>query len=193
MSYRRVALLSLGLLLTLTLVSAAQQAAPSSAVNNDFIQKQFGETCTLLPGPMPFRADVNGDGIEDIVMAGRCTNPMMDAAEHNYQVVDPYFTYFGYGDPKISSEFATDDPDRRSLVLLVIHGDGPEAWRSNTPKAKFVIINLPFKQFQVKKLTIKKKTMMGIYVEETGGDQMISVLAWDGKKYRYVPLGSTLE
>ena len=56
-------------------------------------------------------------------------------------------------------------------MLLVIHGAGPEAWRAATPKAKFVIINLPFKQIAVKKLSVKKKTVMAIYAEETGGDR----------------------
>jgi hypothetical protein len=76
----------------------------------------------------------------------------------------------------------------------VIHGAGPEAWRAPVPKAKFLIVNLPYKQVIVKKMTIKKnKTMMGIFTEETGGDQATSVLFWDGRKYRYQPLGSSME
>ena len=75
-------------------------------------------------------------------------------------------------------------------MLLVIHGSGAEAWRAATPKAKFVIINLPFKQITVKKLKVKKKTVMAIYAEETGPDRMTSALFWDGKKYRYQPIGS---
>jgi hypothetical protein len=34
---------------------------------------------------------------------------------------------------------------------------------------------------------------MGIYVDETGGDAMTSVLFWDGRKYRYQPMGSNME
>jgi hypothetical protein len=34
---------------------------------------------------------------------------------------------------------------------------------------------------------------MAIYVEETGSDQMTSVIFWDGKRYKYEPLGSSLE
>jgi len=60
-------------------------------------------------------------------------------------------------------------------------------------KAKFVIINLPFKQITVKKLTVKKKTVMAIYADETGGDRMTSATFWDGKKYRYQPIGSSME
>jgi hypothetical protein len=77
-------------------------------------------------------------------------------------------------------------------VLLVIHGAGDEAWRAAVPKAKFVIINLPFKQVAVKKLMVKKKPIMAIYAEETGGDRMTSATFWDGKKYRYQPIGSSL-
>jgi hypothetical protein len=55
-----------------------------------------------------------------------------------------------------------------------------------------VIINLPFKEVVVK-LTVKKKTVMAIYAEETGGDRMTSATFWDGKKYRYQPIGSSME
>jgi hypothetical protein len=78
-------------------------------------------------------------------------------------------------------------------VLLIIHGAGAEAWHSATPKAKFVIINLPFKQIAVRKLMVKKKPVMAIYAEETSADQMTSAIFWDGKKYRYQPLGAGLE
>ena len=61
------------------------------------------------------------------------------------------------------------------------------------PNAKFVILNLPFKQIAVKKLTVKKKTVMAIYAEESGADRMTSATFWDGKKYRYQPIGSSME
>jgi hypothetical protein len=192
MSYFRI----LCVCVLLVLPSAAQQPnskAAAVAVDNAFVQKQFGSTCTLIPGPQPQMADLDGDGIEDIVMVARCTNPLIDQAEDNFQVVDPYNTFYGFGDTKITTQFASEDPQARAVVLLIIHGAGPQAWHSATPGAKFVIINLPFKQILVKKLAIKKKTMMAIYAEETGGDQMTSVIFWDGKKYHYQPLGAGLE
>lgn len=178
--------------IALTFLALAQQPpTPSkSAVDDDFIQKEFGSTCKLMPGPPQLRADLNGDGIEDLVVAGHCTNPLADQAEDNFTVIDPYNTFYGYGDTKITTQFASEDPATRGLVLLVIHGAGPEAWRAATPKAKFVIINLPFKQIAVKKLLVKKKAVMAIYAEETGGDRMTSATFWDGKKYRYQPIGS---
>ena len=70
-------------------------------------------------------ADLDGDGIEDIVIPARCTNPMMDQAENSFVVVDPYNSFFGYGNPKVTTQFASEDPDRRGYSLLVIHGAGP--------------------------------------------------------------------
>jgi hypothetical protein len=181
--------------LALTSIALAQQTPPpsTSAVDDDFIQKQFGSTCKLMPGPPQLKADLDGDGIEDLVVAGHCTNPLADQAEDNFTVIDPYNAFYGYGNTKITTQFASEDPVTRGLVLLVIHGAGPEAWRAAAPKAKFVIINLPFKQIAVKKLSVKKKTMMAIYAEETGGDRMTSATFWDGKKYRYQPIGSSME
>jgi hypothetical protein len=177
--------------------AAAQQSPaqsnPASIVNNDFVQKQFGSTCTLMPGPQPLVADLDRDGIEDIVIAARCTNPLMDQAENDYKVVDPYNSFFGYGNPKITSQFASENPATRGLSLLIIHGAGADAWRADAPKAKFVIINLPFKQIAVKKLTLKKKPVMAIYAEEAGAGQTISAIFWDGKKYKYQPLGSRMD
>ena len=181
--------------IALSFLAVAQQAPPPStpAVDDDFIHKQFGSTCKLMPGPPQLMADLDGDGIEDLVVAGHCTNPLADQAEDNFTVIDPYNTFFGYGDTKITTQFASEDPATRGLVLLVIHGSGPEAWRAATPKAKFVIVNLPFKQIAVKKMMLKKKAVMAIYAEETGGDRTTSAVFWDGKKYKYRPMGSSLE
>ncbi len=197
MSFPKSVPLLIAFCLGLSLTSAAQPASvPSTttpAVNNDFVQKQFGSTCSLI-GIDPLIADLDNDGVADIVIPARCTNPMMDQAENGFIVVDPYNSFFGYGNPKITTQFSSDDPERRGLALLVIHGAGPEAWHSATPKAKFIIVNLPFKQVVVKKMAVKKnKTIMGIFTEETGGDQATSVLFWDGRKYKYVPLGSSME
>ena len=178
---------------TLTAQPASVPAPAKFTVDNSFVQKQFGSTCSLI-GLEPLIADLDSDGIEDIVIPARCTNPMMDQVENSFVVVDPYNSFFGYGNPKVTTQFASDDPERRGYSLLVIHGAGPEAWHSVTPKAKFIIVNLPFKQVVVKKLAVKKnKTIMGIFTEETGGDQSTSVLFWDGRKYKYVPLGSSME
>ena len=76
------------------------------------------------------KADLDGDGIEDLVVAARCTNPLADQAEDNFTVIDPYNRFYGYGNTKITTQFASEDPATRGLVLLVIHGAGAEAWRA---------------------------------------------------------------
>jgi hypothetical protein len=178
---------------TFTAQAASVPAVSKPIVDNDFVQKQFGSTCSLI-GMAALIADLDSDGVEDIVIPARCTNPMMDQVENSFVVVDPYNSYFGYGNPKITTQFASDDPERRGYTLLVIHGAGPEAWHSATPKAKFLIVNLPFKQVVVKKMAVKKnRTIMGIFTEETGGDQATSVIFWDGRRYKYQPLGSSME
>jgi len=194
MSLPRVAIfLALLSIWALTAHSASVPSPTNPVVNNDFVQKQFGSTCSLI-GIDPLIADLDNDGVEDIVIPARCTNPMMDQVEDSFVVVDPYNSFFGYGNPRVTTQFASDDPERRGYSLLVIHGTGPEAWHAATPKAKFVIVNLPFKQVLVKKMAIrKKKPVMGIFAEETGGDQATSVVFWDGKKYKYQPLGSSME
>src|SRR5215471_10706838 len=201
MSYRTRLLPAL---FALVLVAAAQTKqpapmpapakAPSPAVTDEFIHKQFGDNCSLLAGPPQFVADLDGDGIDDLVVAARCKNPMEDKDEHSFMVADPYDTFLGFGDVKVTSTFATDAPERRGVCLLIIHGTGDDAWRAENPRAKFLMINLPFKNLAVKKLTLKKRTTLAVYMEESGeGESTSSVLYWDGKRYKYQQLGSTME
>src|SRR6266853_975732 len=70
---------------------------------------------------------------------------------------NPYHSFYGFGDPKVTSAFTTDDPSRKSIVLLVIHGSGPEAWRAEKPKGKFVLINIPVQTVSVRRVKMGKK------------------------------------
>jgi hypothetical protein len=46
----------------------------------------------------------------------------------------------------------------------------------------------------VKRLAVKKRTVLGVYMEEKGeGENTSSVIFWDGKKYHYQILGADLE
>jgi hypothetical protein len=172
----------------------ARAKTPSPAVTDELIHKQFGDNCSLLPGPPQFVADMDDDGIDDLVVAARCKNPMADKDEYSFVVADPYDSFLGYSDVKVTSTFASDEPDRRGVSLLIIHGAEKDDWRAETPKAKFLLINMPFKTLVVKRLALKKKTILGIYMEEKGeGENTSSVIFWDGKKYKYQSLGSTLE
>jgi len=208
MSYSRflpLSILSAALILTSLSVTSAQskkQPPPppaharyaSPAVTDEFVHKQFGENCSVLQGPPQFVGDLDGDGIDDLVIAARCKNPIADKDEYAFQVSDPYDAFLGYGDVRVTSTFASDEPERRGVSLLIIHGAGTNAWHAETPKAKFVLINMPFKTLAVKRLALRKKTVLGVYMEEQGeGEQTSSVLYWDGKKYRYQQIGANFE
>ena len=172
----------------------AHAKAPSPAVTNEFIHQQFGENCSLIAGPPQFVGDLDDDGIDDLVVAAKCKNPMADKDEYSFMVADPYDSFLGFSDVKVTSSFASDEPERRGLSLLIIHGAEKDGWRAEKPKAKYLLINLPFKTLAVKRLALKKKTILGIYMEEHGeGEDTSSVVYWDGKKYKYQQLGSTLE
>jgi hypothetical protein len=172
----------------------AHAKAPVPAVTDQYVHKEFGDNCSLLSGPPQFVGDLDGDGIDDLVVAGRCKNPMADQAEYGFRVADPYDSFLGFGEVKVTSTFASDEPERKGVCLLVVHGVGPEAWRSEKQKPKFVLINLPFKTLSVKRLAMKKRTILGVYMEEQGeGEATSSVIFWDGKKYRYQILGADLE
>jgi hypothetical protein len=192
------------LLLSGSLVTAgAQQAPPAAApnattlpgVDDNFVKQRFGTEFTLKPAFPPMTGDIDGDGVEDLILVAQARNPMLDEGGFSYSVQDPYHAFFGFGDPKITSGFASEDPERKGFVLLIIHGAGADAWRSATPKAKFVLINIPFKEILgLRRVMIKKKVTMAIGIAEYGGTQTTSAIYWDGKKkYKYEPLGSAMD
>ncbi|HTU40798.1 MAG TPA: hypothetical protein VMF10_03760 [Candidatus Aquilonibacter sp.] len=172
----------------------AHAQSPVPAVTNEYVHKEFGDNCSLLPGVGQFVGDLDGDGIDDLVLAARCKNPMADQGEYGFRVSDPFDSDFGYGNVKVTSGFISEDPDRKDIVLLIVHGVGPQAWRSDKEKPKFLLINLPFSAVTVKRLALRKRTVLGVYMEgEEEGEQVSSVVFWDGKKYRYQSLGSAME
>src|SRR5262250_3367919 len=114
---------------------ATSISAVAPAVDENFIHKQFGEEFSLTSASTPYMRDIDGDGVEDMVIVARSKKPMLDAAEHNYKVVDPYYDFYGYGDPKLTATFGSEDLMVKNLVILIIHGAGAQAWRSDTPRA----------------------------------------------------------
>ena len=173
-----------------TAASATSMSTAAVEVDENFIHKQFGEEFSLVPGSTPYMRDVDGDGVEDMVIIARSKKPMLDAAEHNYKVVDPYYDFYGYGDPKLTATFGSEDLMEKNLVILVIHGAGAQAWRSDTPSAKFVIINVPFKKVSVRRLQLRKRQVNAIFAEEADSSAGDSVIFWNGKQYKYQPLGT---
>ena len=205
MSYMRIALASV-ICATLCITGAAAQhnsavtpahstaSVPSTSesinVDETFIHKQFGEEFSLTPLSTPFVRDIDGDGIDDLVIIARSKKPMLDAAEHSYRVIDPYYDFFGYGDPKLTASFGSEDLVEKNLVVLIIQGSGADAWRAEKPKGKFVIINLPFKKVVVRRLQLRKRQVNAIFAEEANSSAGDSVVFWDGRQYRYQPLGT---
>jgi hypothetical protein len=202
--FQRLAFLSLLAVFAAAPVLAQQPASPAAStlppsIDGKFVHDHFGREFTLMPEFLPMVADMNGDGIDDLILAARTKSPMLDAGGFEYTVSDPYHSFYGFGDPKVTSAFTTDDPSRKSIVLLVIHGSGPEAWRAEKPKGKFVLINIPVQTVSVRRVKMGKKVLMAIGVEEYGGDRTTSAIFWDGnvKKntgaYKYEPLGAAMD
>ena len=187
-----------------TFIAAQQSVAPASAsVPADLkavVHKQVGddfEIATQKSAGTGFKyriaqhekwtpflvADLDGDGVEDAVIVVRSKSPMAGEGEYHYKVIDPYFTAYGYGDPKITTTLASEDPENRN-ILLVIHGEGPQAWRAENPKAKFVIVNLPIENIVARKTTYKKHLVAAI--DPQSAESNGALVLWDGKKYRWV-------
>jgi hypothetical protein len=104
---------------------------------------------------------------------------MAQMSAKNYRVLDPYDAYFGFGDPKVTIKFAGFG-DGTSHCVLVVHN-----YRAATPKAKFVLVNLPFEKLGLGSFSLKKKTVAGIATTEEGG--LNAVVYWNGKKYKWEP------
>jgi hypothetical protein len=164
------------------LFSVAQQAPAPALDPQQLCAREFGDTFKLDAKFSPMIADFDGDGQEDVALVASSKNVLGGELDYHYRTIDPYDSYFGWGDPKITVQFAATNAYGTRYVL-VVHN-----WRA--PKAKFVIINLPFEKLSVARVVHRKKTMSTIHAEETGG--MASDVFWDGKKYKWAPgyLGS---
>ncbi len=62
-----------------------------------------------------------------------------------------------------------------------------------TPKAKYVVVNLPYKTISVRKMKMRKKSVEALYVEEAGEMGDSSAVFFDGKKFHYVPMGGSMQ
>jgi hypothetical protein len=141
------------------------------------------------PPWVPFlTADLDGDGVEDAVIVAHCKTPLADEVSYNYKVTDPYYSNYGYGNPRITAQFSSADPEHQNLVLI-IHGAGSDAWRSATPKAKFVIINLPFDTISLNRIMYKKHPVPAVSLLEAE-QELSSAVYWDGKKWRWADTGA---
>lgn len=157
---------------------------------NDLIHRQFGDGFMLVADAEPsiLIGDFDGDGIEDVAFVASSKKlPHIETAA-GYHMIDPYDDFFGFSNPQVTIRFNGTEPDR-ARYLLIVHGSGPEAWRSSSPKSKYVIINLPFDSLEVTEFRWKKKKKPIVGIEATETATLSAMLFWDGKKYRWEPTG----
>lgn len=178
----------------------SQSPATASAHGADLTQlaaivkQQFGDTFTIPAklSPPSITADFDGDGVEDVAIVADSKDPLPDSYAFKYEVADPYHAYFGFGNPRITSTFSTDPGHTHHF--LVIFGSGKEAWHAATPKAKFVLINIPFDTFEVGRMLISKKKPPIFVIKALESQIMDSAVWWEAKRkrWRWEP-GNTLQ
>lgn len=185
-------------LLMAACVAAAQSpqanpptAAEASAHSTDLtqlaaiIKQQFGDTFTIpakFPTPL-ITADFDGDGVEDVAIVANSKDPLPDSYAFKYEVADPYHAYFGFGNPKLSSSFNADP--EHTHHLLIIFGNGKDAWHAATPKSKFVLVNVPFDNIEAGRMLISKKKPPIFVIKALESQIMNSAVWWEAKKKRW--------
>jgi hypothetical protein len=164
--------------------SASGPAEPKQLAT--MVQQQFGPTFAPIekfPTPL-ITADFDGDGVEDVAIVADSKDPLPDSYQYKYQVADPYNAFFGFGDPRQTAGMGKLDP-RQNHALLVIFGSGADAWRTATPKAKFVLINVPFDTIAVGRMLVKKNKPPIFVIKALESQLMDSAVFWDAKKKRW--------
>ena len=154
---------------------APQPAAPADA--QQLVTREFGPGFTVDAKFPPMEADLDRDGQPDLVLVVQGKDPLVNQDDYHYKPVDPYDSYFGWGDPRITVQFSATNADVTRYVL-VLHD-----WKQ--PKAKFLMINLPFEQISIARLRLKKKTVTALHLDESSG--IAADVYWDGKKYKWEP------
>jgi hypothetical protein len=162
------------------LAAAAAQQAPAPPLDAQQIcTHEFGDQFKLDPKFAPLKGDLDGDGQEDLVLVATGKNPLGGELDYHYRAIDPYDGYFGWGNVKETVQFSATNAGATRFVL-VVHN-----WRA--PKAKFVIVNLPFDRLSLGRRPTRRKkiTVSTIHAVETGG--LSADVYWDGKKYKWEP------
>ncbi len=154
---------------------AGSKTADTGGPAQQLVAREFGPSFTADPAFPPLFGDLDGDGQEDAVLVATSKYPLADEADFHYKAIDPYDAYFGWGDPKTTVQFAQTNAGPARYVL-VIHD-----WHA--PKAKFVIVNLPFEKLSLGRISRKKKTFNSIHAEESGG--LAAEVFWNGKTYKW--------
>lgn len=180
-------------LLLAACVATAQSPQPASSAQQDallnlgdVVKQQFGKTFALTANfPTPaIVADFDGDGVEDVAIVATSPEPFPDSFEFKYKILDPYNAFFGLDNPAITAAFSPEDPSRKHY-LLVIFGAGKDGWHAAVPKAKFVMINVPFDEITVGRMLIKKDKPPVFCIRAREYDLEDSNVWWDAKKQKW--------
>src|SRR6266567_268643 len=157
------------------------------------VKQQFGSTfsVTTTMAVSFIVSDFDADGVEAVAIVADSKDPLPDSYEFKYEVADPYNSYFGYGNPRVTAAFNSSER-LRSHSLLVILGAGKEGWRSATPKAKYVLVNVPFDSVEAGRMLTKKKKPPIFVIKAVESQLMDSAVWFDAKrkKWHWEPGGS---
>ena len=152
-----------------------------------YLLQEFGPSFKLAPKMQPLVGDLNGDGVEDIVLFATSATPLLSREQFNFRVEDPYDGYFGTSDVAITSEF-TLHFDNSARDLLIVFGWRQPASAANAKRpSKFVLINTPMETASIVSLRMKKKDVK--VIETIDSTTLHSLVYWDGKKWRWTPQG----
>jgi hypothetical protein len=184
-------------------VVAAQSPQPTSPDAQEnaavdlaaLVKQQFGKGFAPQPNfPTPMVvADFDGDGVEDAAIVATASELFPDSFEFKYKVIDPFNAFFGLDNAAITAAFSSEDPSRKHY-LLVIFGAGKDGWRAAVPKAKFVMINIPFDEIGVGRMLIKKDKPPIFMIRTREYQLEDSSVYWDAKKQKWHWLpGDTLQ
>lgn len=165
-----------------TLPARSQVMTPAEA--QTYVTAQFGGTFKVLPGFPLLAGDLDGDTSEDLVIVATAKDPLLDESDYHYKTIDPYNSFFGFGDPQVTMRFVSQEGEPR--FVLIVHG-----WKEATPKAKFVVINLPFEKLELARVRVKKKTLPALGMEDRTGQN--SDIYWTGKQWKWADTSLKLE
>src|SRR6266700_2605737 len=167
-------------------------AKPESIAN--IVKQQFGSTFSVVTKLTTsfIVADFDSDGVEDVAIVADSKDPLPDSYDFKYEVSDPYNSYFGYGNPRVTAAFNSSER-LRNHSLLVILGVGKDSWRTATPKAKYVLVNVPFDTVEAGRMLTRKKNKPPIFVIKAIESQLMDSAVWfdvKKKKWHWEPGGS---